>query len=44
MNSLLATAHTENCAKRFCPTPVAPLFRYRAQAQSGSNRLVVDDQ
>ncbi len=39
-----ATAHTENCANRFCPTPVAPFSRYRAQAQSGSNRLVLDDQ
>ena len=39
-----ATAHTENCANRFCPTPVAPFPRYRAQAQSGSNRLVLDDQ
>lgn len=40
----VATAHTENCANRFWPTPVAPFSIYRAQAQSGSNRLVVDDQ
>ena len=42
--SQVATAHTENCANRFRPMPVAPFSRYRAQAQSGSNRLVVDDQ
>ena len=44
INDGFATAHTENSANRFCPTPVAPFSRYRAQAQSGSNRLLVDDQ
>ena len=42
VQSTVATAHTENSANRFWPTPVAPFSRYRAQAQSGSNRLVVE--
>ena len=38
------TAHTKKWAPHFCPTPTAPLLRYKAHAQSGSNMLVVDDQ
>lgn len=44
MKSKVAAAHIENCERRFFPTPFTPFPKYKALAQSGSKRLMVNDQ